>query len=170
MQLSAPTARRWARIRHGCSPGEIRRSACRMRAALRRWGCLEQNSGCWPPCSGSQPAPAGAGSASGKFVLPQQKELTKRFYIAEGKSKSTFPLCAKKALENGLTALRRQRCGYTPDDIQLYLDRIARGANGSMWLCSICEKRSRHRPLRAADRSLLRLEAGRRIMRKRKNW
>ena len=90
--------RRWAQNRHGCSPVRCTRSAClTVRAALRRWGLPRQNSGCWPPCSGS-PAISrrcGPSSARKSSFCPSRRSCTKHFCSARSRgSKSAFPLCA----------------------------------------------------------------------------
>lgn len=105
-----------------------------MRAALRRLGLLGRTAAAGRHAPGAQLYPAGAGPAQpGKFVLPQQKELYEAFLQCQEQgieiSLSTLrPFVSEEAL-NELSRLAAQYSDVncTPDDIRLYLDRIARG-------------------------------------------
>ena len=176
------------RIRHGCSPVRCTRSAClTVRAALRRWGVAsaEQRLLAAMLREPSYIPQVRAQLSPEKFVLPQQKELYEAFLQCREQgieiSLSTLrPFVSEEAL-NELSRLAAQYSDVncTPDDIRLYLDRIARGtpvagkaaemSNDDLirYLQSMREKKQGHRTCGRLTVPLLRLELeGERIMRK----
>ncbi len=127
--------RRREQNRERCSPVRWTRSSVPYSAGgsgAGRCQCRAAAAGRHP--AGARLYPAGAGPAQAEqFFLPQQKELYEAFLQCQEQgielSLSTLrPFVSEEAL-NELSRLAAQYSDVncTPDDIRLYLDRIARG-------------------------------------------